>query len=199
MSRALLDVSELPNHAFGPKGLIWWGTIGFMLIEGSMLALHLVTYYFLRTRVAEWPPSLPNPDVTYGTINTLVMLASIVPNQLAKSAAERYDLRAVRIWIVACVAFGIAFIILRWFEFTSLASRWDSNAYGSIVWVTMGMHTAHVVADVVDTAVLAVLMFTAHTEKPRFVDVSENALYWYFIVGTWIPIYLTIYFAPRWL
>jgi hypothetical protein len=24
-------------------------------------------------------------------------------------------------------------------------------------------------------------------------------LYWYFIVLWWIPIYLTVYFAPRWL
>jgi cytochrome c oxidase subunit I+III len=40
-------------------------------------------------------------------------------------------------------------------------------------------------------------MFTRHAEPKRFVDVSENALYWYFVVGSWIPIYAVIYFAPR--
>jgi cytochrome c oxidase subunit I+III len=41
------------------------------------------------------------------------------------------------------------------------------------------------------------LMFTGPLEGRRYVDVSENAVYWYFVVGAWIPIYLTIYWAPR--
>jgi hypothetical protein len=30
-------------------------------------------------------------------------------------------------------------------------------------------------------------------------DVYENGDYWYFVVLTWIPIYLVLYWAPRWL
>jgi len=198
-SRRTLDVKALPDYAFGHHGLIWWGTIGFMVIEGSMFVLHLVTYFYLRTRVPEWPPSLPNPGLTFGTANLILMLASAVPNHLTKSAAEHFDLPRVRLWISVCVLFGLAFLAIRWFEFGSLASRWDSNAYGSIVWVTLALHTAHVLTDVLDTMVLAILMFTAHVEPKRLVDVSENALYWDFIILSWIPIYLVIYWAPRWL
>jgi cytochrome c oxidase subunit I+III len=61
----------------------------------------------------------------------------------------------------------------------------------------MGLHTFHLVTDVVDTAVLTALMFTAHVEPRRFVDVNENALYWDFVVLGWLPVYFTIYFAPR--
>lgn len=164
-----------------------------------MFVLHLVTYFYLRTRVPEWPPSLPNPGLTFGTANLILMLASAVPNHLTKSAAEHFDLPRVRLWISVCVLFGLAFLAIRWFEFGSLASRWDSNAYGSIVWVTLALHTAHVLTDVLDTMVLAILMFTAHVEPKRLVDVSENALYWDFIILSWIPIYLVIYWAPRWL
>jgi len=55
------------------------------------------------------------------------------------------------------------------------------------------------VTDVADTAVLAVLMFTGPLEKGRFVDASENAMYWNFVVAAWIPIYAVIYLMPRWL
>jgi heme/copper-type cytochrome/quinol oxidase subunit 3 len=195
--RLTLDVSALPDHAFGHQGLIWWGTVGFMVIEGSMFAMALITYFVLRTRVTEWPPSLPDPDATIGTVNTVLMLASLVPNQLTKTAAEKYDLRKVRWLLLVCLAFGIAFVVLRAFEFASLNCSWNSNAYGSIVWTLLGLHTVHVVTDVGDSSVLAALMFTAHAEPKRFVDVSENALYWYFVVASWIPIYLVIYFAPR--
>jgi cytochrome c oxidase subunit 3 len=56
-----------------------------------------------------------------------------------------------------------------------------------------------VATDVVDGGVLAALLLVHEPTKKRFIDVSENSLYWYFIVAWWIPFYLTIYFAPRWL
>jgi len=29
------------------------------------------------------------------------------------------------------------------------------------------------------------------------VDVSENSIYWYFVVAMWVPLYAVIYIAPR--
>ena len=199
MTRRTVDVAALPNYAFGHKGMIWWGTLGFMVIEGSMFVMVTVAYFFLRTRVTEWPPSLPNPDLTLGTINTLVLLASVAPNSIAKKAAEKMDLRKVRIFMPVMLGFGAVFLTIRAFEFGSLGASWDYNAYASIMWFIMGVHTAHMLTDVIDTAVLTALVFTGHVEPRTMVDVNENALYWDFVVFSWIPIYLTIYFAPRWL
>ncbi len=197
--RRTLDVSGLPDHAFGHQGLIWWGSVSFMVIEGSMFLMVLVAYYFLRTRVPEWPPSAPLPDPTVATVGTLVMLASTIPNQMAKSAAERLDLERVRVLLPVLLAFGAAVIVLRAFEFPALGAPWDWNAYASITWFILGLHTSHLVTDFADSVVLTALVFTGHAEPKRMVDVSENALYWYFVVFSWIPVYLTIYFAPRWL
>jgi cytochrome c oxidase subunit 1/cytochrome c oxidase subunit I+III len=163
------------------------GTTGFM-IEGSMFVLVVIVYFVLRLRAAEWPFSLPPPSLTYGTWMTVVLLISAVPNMMAKHAAERLDLPKARTMMVVCCAFGLAVTAIRVFEFTGLNCRWDSNAYGSIVWVIMGLHTTHVVTDVVDTIVLTALIFTAHANPRRLVDVSENALYWNFIILTWLPI-----------
>jgi cytochrome c oxidase subunit III len=199
VSRHTIDVAALPGYAFGHKGLIWWGTLGFMVIEGAMFVMVLVAYFVLRTRSTDWPPGLPNPDATLGTVNTLILLVSVVPNQLAKKAAEHFDLGRVRMLMPVMLLFGLAFVVVRVFEFGSLGCTWESGAYGSIVWFIMGLHTLHMLTDVADSVVLTALMFTAHVEKKRFVDVSENALYWDFIVFSWIPVYLTIYFGPRWL
>jgi len=197
--RRTLDVAPLPTFAFGNRGLIWWGTVGFMVIEGSMFVIGIVVYFYLRLKVTDWPPSLPNPDLRYGTINLAVVLASIVPAVISKKAAEKFDLPRARLWLMVLILFGLASVVLRAFEYTTLNCRWDDNAYGSIVWVLLSMHTIHVATDVVDSIVLAVLTFTYPMTGPRFVDLSENSLYWYFIVAWWTPIYLTIYWAPRWL
>ncbi len=197
--RRALDVAQLPEYAFGHQGLIWWGTLGFMVIEASMFVMAIISYFVLRTRVPEWPPSAPNPGVTLGTVNTVVLLVSLIPNFAAKKAAEQFDVRRVRIMMPVMLVFGLAFLAIRAFEFGSLGVMWNSSAYGSIVWFIMALHTTHLLTDVLDTAVLAALVFTSHVEPKRMVDVSENALYWDFIVLSWIPVYLTIYFGPRWL
>lgn len=199
MTRRTLDVSALPDFAFGHKGFIWWGTLGFMVIEGAMFVMVIVAYFVLRMRVAEWPPGLPNPDLTLGTINTAVLLGSILPNTLVKKAAEHFDLGTVRRLMPVMLGFGLVFLTIRAFEFGSLGCSWGDNAYASIVWFILGLHTAHLLTDVIDTGVLTALMFTAHAGPRSFVDVNENAIYWDFVVLIWIPVYLVIYFGPRWL
>jgi len=42
-------------------------------------------------------------------------------------------------------------------------------------------------------------MFTDKIEGKGFVDVSENAFYWYFVVIAWLPIFAAIYLLPRWI
>ena len=192
-----IDVSDLPEYAFGHRSTLWWGTGGFIVIEATAFALALFAYFYLRSKLPEWPPGVAPPGLLWGTLNTFILLASAVPNQLAKKAAEEQHLARVRLLLVVCLVFGVVFLAVRGFEFTALNCAWDSNAYGSIVWAIMGLHTAHLLTDVVDTGVLTALMFTRHAHGRRFVDVSENAFYWYFVVLVWLPLYAVIYWVPR--
>ena len=93
---------------------------------------------------------------------------------------------------------GVVLLGIRFFEFNGLHVRWDQNAYGSILWILLGLHTLHLMTDLGDTIVLTVLMFTRHGHGKRFSDVGDNAFYWYFVVASWLPIYLIIYWFPRW-
>jgi heme/copper-type cytochrome/quinol oxidase subunit 3 len=195
---AVLDVSQLPPGAFGFRGLMWWGTIGLTVVEGMAFAIAIGAYFYFRTRYPTWPPSnVAPPDLLWGTVNTAVLLGSAVPNELARRAAERIDLHKTQLWMVVCVLFGVVFNIVRVLEFKSLNVSWDRDAYGSIVWMLLGLHTVHIVTDVLDTLVLMVLMFIGPVEELRFVDEAENAVYWYFVLISWLPIYGVIYWAPR--
>jgi len=192
-----LDVSTLPTFAFGHRSPMWWGTMGLMLIEGTVFALTVMSYFYLRSHASVWPMSRFPPELIWGTLNTVIMLASVIPNELAKRAAERLDLAGVRLWMVACLLISFVFLGVRVMEFTALNTRWDSDAYGSVVWMLMGLHTTHLVTDAYDSAVLTALTFTDKMEGKRFVDVSENAAYWYFVVLSWLPIYAVVYWGAR--
>jgi heme/copper-type cytochrome/quinol oxidase subunit 3 len=194
---AALDVSGMPTFAFGPRSPMWWGTMGLVAIESTVFALTIMAYFYLRSHASVWPMSRFPPDLLWGNVNTAILLASLWPNQMAKQAAERLDLHGVRLWMTVCMVFSVAFLAVRVFEFGALNTRWDSDAYGSVVWMLLGLHTTHLVTDAYDSLVLTVLMFKGPLEGKRYVDVSENAAYWYFVVLSWLPIYAVIYWGAR--
>jgi heme/copper-type cytochrome/quinol oxidase subunit 3 len=194
---AALDVSGMPTFAFGPRSPMWWGTMGLVAIESTVFALTIMAYFYLRSHASVWPMSRFPPDLLWGNVNTAILLASLWPNQMAKQAAERLDIHGVRLWMTVCMVFSLAFLAVRAFEFGALNTRWDSDAYGSVVWMLLGLHTTHLVTDAYDSLVLTVLMFKGPLEGKRYVDVSENAGYWYFVVLSWLPIYAVIYWGAR--
>ena len=196
--RVVADLSRLPLHGLGSASVTWWGTLSFMLIEGTGFALVIAVYLYLMSIAATWPIDAPRPNLLPGTLVTVALIASVVPNYLVSRWAEQQDMRKVRIGMFVMSILGIAPLVTRFFEFPALNVKWDSNAYGSIVWILLGLHTTHIITDLIDTMVLAALMFTRHGDNlRRFGDVQDNAMYWNFVVAAWLPIYGCIYWIPR--
>jgi cytochrome c oxidase subunit 3 len=196
-SALALDVRHLPSFGFGHRSLMWWSTVCLMLIEGTVSAIAAMMYFYLRSLTTNWPLNAAPPAPLWGSANTAVLLLSMWPNQLAKRAADREDRARSRLWLSVCLLFAFVFPVLRGFEFAALNVNWHTNAYGSVVWLCSACTRPTSSPTTVDTAVLAVLLFAGPFVGKRFVDVSENALYWYFVVLSWLPIYAVIYLAPR--
>lgn len=196
-----LDISGLPDHAFGSRSVLWWGTLWMIAIEATVFVLTIAAYFYLQGTQTEWPPAgTPDPGLLWPTVNTIILLVSLFPNQMAKNAAERKDVSGIRLWMVVADLFALAFVVVRVFEYRELHVSWDTNAYGSVTWTLLSLHGLHLITDFFDSVLLTVLIFTKHGEEPkRMEDVSANAFYWYFVVLAWIPIYLVLYWSPRWL
>ena len=192
-----LDVSVLPSYGFGTRSVMWWGTVAMCAIEGTAFAFMIIIYFYLRSLSGTWPAGGAAPDLAWCTVNLVIILASAVPNWFADRAAIDQNLPVVRLMLVLGTLCGLALCAVRTMEFTALNVRWDDSAYGSVIWMLMGLHTFNLVTDVVDTMVLTAVMFKQPLEGKRYVDIAENCGYWVFIVVTWIPIYAVVYWAPR--
>src|SRR4051812_10247075 len=115
--RPEIDVSRLPTVSFGSSDIAWWGTAGFMLIEGFTLALCAASLLYLRQNFAAWPPlGTPKPDRLIPAINMGLMLVSNIPAWLTDRAARRMDKSGARIGMIVLSLFIVAFIVLRWYE-----------------------------------------------------------------------------------
>ena len=53
--RVVLDLSKLPQHGLQSASPTWWGTLAFMLIEGTGFALAVAIYLYLLSLAPRWP------------------------------------------------------------------------------------------------------------------------------------------------
>jgi heme/copper-type cytochrome/quinol oxidase subunit 3 len=192
------DVAVLPTVTFGPRSLMWWGTLGFMTIEGWTAALLVVAYLYLRQNYVEWPPlRTPLPMLVVPSINLALMLVSLVPATLAARAGRRLDLAGVKLWLLITSIVSLPIVVIRWWELWAIGVRWDTNAYGSAAWTIVGFHTSLILLDVAETIGLTGMFWLKRLPLSSYSDTNDNTFYWYFAVAVWIPIYLVVYVGPR--
>lgn len=192
-----LDVSDLPSVAFGRSNTTWLANVFFMTIEGTMFALMWATYFYLRTRVQEWPPGHLAPDLRYGVASAVIFVVSIIPARWVQKRAPLGDRGSIRIGLIVLAAFALVLTIIRVLEFTTLNCRWSDDAYSSTLWVLIGMHSGHLITELIETLVILGIAFTDKMEGTRLADVAINSDYWYFVVGTALLNFLFIYVLPR--
>jgi len=195
--RLTLDVSGLPSFAFGHRNTTWLANVFYMAIEGMMFALMFATYFYLRTRSTDWPPGHLPPVLKYVMANVVVFLLSIIPAWLVRKRAAELNRRAVRNGLLVLTVFALAATGLRVFEFSGLNCRWTDDAYSSTVWVLIGMHSGHLVTELIETLVLLAISFTPKMEGTRLADAAINSDYWYFVVLTGLIVDLLIYGTTR--
>ena len=62
----------------------------------------------------------------------------------------------------------------------------------------MGTHLSHLVASSLEDALLGGLLLWGPLEDKHYVNITVSSLYWYFVVAAWLPLYLLVYWLPRW-
>jgi cytochrome c oxidase subunit 3 len=194
-----VTVRELPSYAFGPRDPMWWGIALLVAIEGTTLALGFLAYFYTRQRVDVWPTTAPQTGaIACGAIGALILLLSVPPTYALTRATHTGDLRRIRFWMLVVTLLSAAAVAARGFEFRALPFRWDSDAYGSVVWGLLVLHATHLALGVVENAVFLALLFKGPVEKKHLVDLEVNGFYWYFVVVGGVAIAAVVYGEALW-
>jgi heme/copper-type cytochrome/quinol oxidase subunit 3 len=170
-------------------------------IEGAGLAILIVTYFYIRQTFNAWPPpGTPLPELGASTLDVAVLVVSVLPMWYVAKLAEKHDKsRLIGVGLLLCVLFGIVAAVLRILEFKGVHTRWDTNAYGAIVWSILAVHFAHIIAATLETLILAILMLAGPVEGQHVGDILANAVYWYFVALSWVALYTIVFLTPRFL
>jgi heme/copper-type cytochrome/quinol oxidase subunit 3 len=199
-----IDVSDLPPHVEDHTSPIWWGNVLLLCIETTMFGLIVATYFYLRMNFTSWPPVrgdvglyATKPDLGFSTANLVVLILSVIPMAAVDATCLRHDVKAVRIGMTIMVLLGLITIGLRFYEFSGLKFRWDDNAYAGVVWTTLGMHLLHLITGTAENFIMTAWVWLKGLDIKHERDIRIGAVYWYWIAGIWIPLYVIIYFGPR--
>jgi cytochrome c oxidase subunit I+III len=116
---------------------------------------------------------------------------------LTDRAARRGDRSSCEIGLFICLVAGVIAMVLRGFEFSAVHFRWDSNAYGSVVWFLLGMHMMHLLILTSEITLLFIWLETREFDMKHRVDIVTIAVYWYWVTAIWLIVYAVVYFTPR--
>ena len=202
-----IDVRDLPASEFDDRSPLWWGNTLNLTMEtvvfGGLIAMYVTivmnTDPFPPVRTTSGLPIIRHalPDLFLPTIGLIVLLVSLVPAIWLDISARCRNVRSIKIASNLTLAFNIAAIIIRYFEFDSLNFKWDDNAYGSILWIILIMHLIHLVVLLGEDISVEIWIFFRGVDEKQTVDLTVAAVYWYWIVGMWVILYAIIYISPR--
>jgi cytochrome c oxidase subunit 3 len=147
--------------------------------------------------------------VALGTINTAVLLTSSGCMAMAVGTREAGRRRAPVLWLVATALLGVAFILIKGYEYSLEYSEhlvpalnFDITRHGGVAEIffifyfcATGLHALHLIIGI---GLVSWLAFAIGTDRLRPGSTTRLiGLYWHFIDIVWIFLFPLIYLAGR--
>ena len=176
----------------------WWGMVSLIMTEATIFAGLIGSYFFLRAASKQWPPpGIEEPKLTLSIIMSFVLWGSSLPMLFAERGIEKGNQLRLRLGLMAAWIMGAAFLGYSMKDFSELKFSWGENAYGSIYYTTVGLHTLHVFVGLVMSAVVQIKAWLGKFSEERHVTVQVYAMYWHFVDAVWLFVFPTFILSPH--
>jgi cytochrome c oxidase subunit III len=176
------------------------GTIVWLASELMFFAGLFAMYFTIRSVQGPeiWAESTEKLNIPFSTVNTIILVLSSVTCQMGVFAAERGDVRGLRLWFLVTFVMGTIFVVGQLYEYTQLITTEglsiSSSPYGSVFYLTTGFHGLHVTGGLI--AFLFVLGRTYAARRfthEQAISAIVVSYYWHFVDVVWIGLFATIY------
>lgn len=188
----------LTTYATGAGSTGWWAIVFLIMIEATVFAGLIASYFYFFSNATVWPPDgIEPPHLLVPTIYTVILLASAIPAYLGDRALADGNIGGLRLWRAIGSVMLVVFLAIKGYEYSHLDYLWDDTVYGSMVWIIAGFHSAHVLVVLIKTLSTQTLAWKGFFNERRRSAVQGTTLYWCFVAAAWIPLYATVYLFPN--
>lgn len=179
---------------YPPGGILIWIVI---LVELVTFAAGLIIFSIQR---------VANPELFYNSgqllfqelalANTVILITGGYFMAMAVTKLKDGDNKKSSFWTLAAIATGIAFLILKSFEYYQKLEHGislDYNSFFTFYWLLTGFHYLHVL---IATLILVAVYFKIKTgkySKDDFLDVESSAAFWHMCDLVWLMLFAVIY------
>jgi cytochrome c oxidase subunit 3 len=176
------------------------GTVIWLSSELMFFAALFAMYFTLRSVMGSeyWAEQTERLNVPYALTITVILVLSSATCQLGVFAAERGDVKKLRMWFVITFVMGAVFIGGQVGEYVTLVAHEgtsiSSGPFGSAFYITTGFHGLHVLGGLIAFLLVLARTYAArrftHEQATAAIVVSY---YWHFVDVVWIGLFATIY------
>ena len=180
---------------FGEE-MIW------LFIFGDLCTFTLFFFYFGYERVENlevYKASQATLNLHYGSVNTLVLLASSWFVVLAAKAARRKDALGASNAMGFAFVLGLAFAALKLMEYKAKIDTgvtFETNNFYLFYYLLTGLHLTHVI---IGLGLIAYYFFQfrwAGISKLGYTNFTSVAIFWHMVDLLWIIIFTLLYLIP---
>jgi cytochrome c oxidase subunit 3 len=133
-------------------------------------------------------------DVLQAGVFTFLLVSSSFTMQRAVWQQEHDRRVSAKRWLWATFVLGALFLSNQFYEWTHLQTRWNTNSYGSIFFITTGLHGLHVFLGLVAMTFLAVRMKgREHGDPGELSNFQAVSYYWHFVDIVWVGLYSCLF------
>ncbi len=148
-------------------------------------------------------------NVTWGAINTVVLIVSSLTMALGVRAAQtNAPARTQVLWIVATMGFGAAFLGIKAIEYADKFTHhlvpgpdfvWEgahpaaAEMFYSLYFCMTGLHALHMVIGLGLMTWLAIMAWRKQYDAEYYTPVEVAGLYWHFVDIVWIFLFPLLY------
>ena len=176
----------------------WWGMVCLIMTESTIFAGLIAAYFFYRASAKVWPPpGIEEPKLTLTIIMSFVLWGSSIPMIIAERGIKKGKQRALRFGLMMAWIMGAAFLGYSMKDFSLEKFDWTENAYASIFYTTIGLHTFHVFVGLVMSAVVQIKAWQGKFSEERHMTVQVYAMYWHFVDAVWLFVMPTFILSPH--
>jgi len=135
-------------------------------------------------------------NIALGTVNTLVLVTSSLTMALALNAIKNGNVRGLKIWLLATLALGVTFMVIKGYEWAGLYSEGFTITSGlpaASYYLTVGLHGAHVIAGLIAIAFLITKAYKNGFTKESYTGIENTGLYWHMVDVIWLFLFPLFY------
>lgn len=201
--KGAMEKSEEQRDRIGAKYGMWFFLFTEILFFGGMFILYAV----YRAKYAQdFHAAAAEENLLLGSINTAVLLTSSLSIALSISALKKGDYRLSVLLQTATILMGLAFLVIKYFEWTAKISKGiypDSPVllkmtggeilFFGLYYVMTGLHGLHVLIGVGVIGFMVYFTRTGDITSENFSKLENTGLYWHFVDIVWIYLFPLFY------